>query len=266
VETLEDFGTSGARPSHPELLDHLALQLRDGMKWSLKKFLRELALSATYGQSARVTPGLAEKDPQNRLYARGPRTRLTAEMVRDQALAVSGLLSAKQFGPPVYPPQPEGTWSTVYSGEKWNTSQGEDRFRRGIYTYQRRTSGYPAFLLFDAPSRDACTARRIPSNTPLQALVTLNDPAYMEMAQALADRMSKQGGTPREWVERGARLLTLDSPRPEMVRSLLRLYEGALHDYQADPPLSARLAPKPEQAALILVANTLLNLDPFIVR
>ena len=236
------------------------------MKWSVKRFLREVALSATYAQSARVTPGRAGKDPQNRLYARGPRTRLTAEMVRDQALAVSGLLSAKQFGPPVYPPQPDGTWSTVYSGEKWNTSEGEDRFRRGLYTYHRRTSGYPAFLMFDAPSRDACTARRIPSNTPLQALVTLNDPACIEMAQALAARISKRGGTPREQVERGARLLTLESPRPELVRSLLRLYEGALHDYQTDPQLSAKLASKPEQAALILVANTLLNLDLFIVR
>ena len=184
VETLEDFGTSGARPTHPELLDHLALKLRGEWRWSVKRFLREIALSTTYAQSARVTPILADRDPGNRLYGRGPRSRLTAEMVRDQALAFSGTLSSKPFGPPVYPPQPEGIWNSVYSGDRWNTSQDADRFRRAVYTYQKRTSGYPVFLTFDAPTRDSCTARRLPSNTPLQALTVLNDPAFLAAATA----------------------------------------------------------------------------------
>jgi len=266
VETLEDFGTSGQKPTHPELLDHLALRLRGEMQWSVKRFLRELALSATYAQSARTTAELLARDSGNHLYARGPRTRLTAEMVRDQALAVSGLLSAKQFGPPVYPPQPDGVWSTVYSGDSWKTSKGEDRYRRGIYTYCRRTSGYPLFLTFDAPMRDACTARRLPSNTPLQALNTLNDPAFIEMAQALAGRMEAAGGSPRERIEAGCRRLTLDAPGSDLVSPLVNLYEGALADYRNDRSAAAHLGATPERAALVLVANTLLNLDPFLTR
>lgn len=266
VETLEDFGTSGAKPSHPELLDHLALRLRGELKWSVKKFLREVALSATYAQGAKTTPALLEKDAANHLYARGPRSRLTAEMVRDQALAVSGLLSTKQFGPPVYPPQPDGIWSTVYSGDKWNTATNENRFRRALYTYSRRTAGYPMFLTFDAPTRDACTARRLPSNTPLQALTVLNDPAFIEMAQALAGRMEKGGGAPAEIIARGCRLLTLDPPPKAMVQSLIKLYEGALADYRADAAAAAKLGATPEKAALVLVANTLLNLDSSLTR
>jgi hypothetical protein len=266
VETLEDFGTSGAKPTHPELLDHLALRLRDKQGWSIKKYLRELALSATYGQSARATARLLEKDPANRWLARGPRTRLTAEMVRDQALAVSGLLSAKQFGPPVYPPQPDGVWSTVYSGEKWNTSTGEDRYRRGVYTYCRRTSGYPMFLTFDAPTRDACTARRLPSNTPLQALTVLNDPAFLEMARALAARLEKLGNSPRARIAAGCQLLTLAPPPRPMVESLLKLYDGALADCRANAEGTRPLGPTAETAALVLVANTLLNLDPLLNR
>lgn len=266
VETLEDFGTSGAKPTHPELLDHLALRLRGELKWSVKKFLRELALSATYAQRSKATPSLLEMDAANHLHARGPRSRLTGEMVRDQALAVSGLLSTKQFGPPVYPPQPDGVWSTVYSGEKWNTSTNENRFRRGVYTYSRRTAGYPLFLTFDAPMRDFCTARRMPSNTPLQALSTLNDPAFIEMAQALAGRMEKDGGSTRQKIERGCRLLTLDKPPRAMVESLAKLHAGALADYRADKNAAAKLGATPEQAALVLVANTLLNLDSSLTR
>lgn len=266
VETLEDFGTSGSRPTHPELLDHLALRLRGELRWSIKKFLRELVLSATYAQSAKCSPESLERDPANRFYARGPRARLTAEMVRDQALMVSGQLAAKQFGNPVYPPQPEGIWSTVYSGESWKTSQGADRFRRSIYTYHRRTSGYPTFLTFDAPTRDSCTARRIPSNTPLQALVTLNDPAFVELAQSMAARMESAASTPKARIVYGAQLLTLESPPNPMVESLLNLYDSALADYRADLASSEKLGPSPERAALVLVANTLLNLDPFVVR
>ena len=266
VETLEDFGTSGARPTHPELLDHLALRLREDLRWSVKKFLREIALSDTYGQSARTSPKLLVKDAANHLYARGPRSRLTAEMVRDQALTVSGLLSSQHFGPPVYPPQPDGIWSTVYSGERWNTSTNENRFRRGLYTYSRRTAGYPLFLTFDAPTRDACTARRMPSNTPLQALTALNDPAFIELARGLSERMDGGGRTVREKIEYGCRLLSLEAPSKQSLSSLTRLYLGALEDYRADAPSAALLSSTPEKAALVLVANTLLNLDTSLTR
>lgn len=261
VETLEDFGTSGARPTHPELLDYLALRLRGEWGWSVKRFLREMALSATYAQSARVTPLLAERDPGNRLYARGPRARLTAEMVRDQALALSGSLSSKAYGPPVYPPQPEGIWNTVYSGERWETSTDADRYRRGVYTYQKRTSGYPLFLTFDAPMRDACTARRLPSNTPLQALALLNDPAFIEMAQSMANRMEAAGEDPAERIAYACRQLLLEPPSRSMVDTFLKLYDGALEEFREDPAAVDKLGPTPERAALVLVANTLFNLD-----
>lgn len=255
VETLEDFGTTGARPTHPELLDHLALRLRATDKWSVKTFLREIALSATYAQSSKASPALIERDPKNTLHARGPRTRLTAEMVRDQALVVSGLFAPKMFGPPVYPPQPEGIWNSAYSGAKWNTSTGEDRYRRALYTYAKRTGGYPAALTFDAPTRDACTARRIPTNTPLQALVTLNDPAFFELAQAFAKRMTAHGTTLREHIEHGCQLLTLTKPSSAMVETLIKLHANALKEPGTD-----------EAKAMALVANTLLNMDAMMVR
>ncbi len=266
VETLEDFGTSGTPPTHPELLDHLALRLSRTHQWSIKSFLRELVLSATYSQTSQGTPMSWEHDPQNRLYGRGPRARLTAEMIRDQALVVSGLFSPKQFGPPVFPPQPDGVWSTVYSGAQWTTSTGEDRYRRAIYTYCRRTSGYPAMLAFDAPSRDVCAARRIPTNTPLQALVALNDPAFIEMAQAFAKRMNEHAGSPTEKLTHGYRQLLLEDPPTTTLTVLEQLYQEALAEYQASPSEAAKLAESPEMAALVLAANTMLNLDAALVR
>ena len=261
VETLEDFGSSGAKPSNQPLLDHLALRLSREHQWSLKKLLRDIALSSTYAQTAAASPEAVTRDPKNQRLARGPRQRLTAEMVRDHALAVSGTLSRKMYGPPVFPPQPEGVWNTVYSGAQWKTSEGEDRYRRAIYTYVRRTSGYPGFLTFDAPARDLCTARRMPTNTPLQALVTLNDPAFIEMAAALARRMADGGGSPADQIIRGCTLITLDTPPPALVASLTKLHDAALADYRADPESAAKLAATPEAAALTLVANTLLNTD-----
>jgi hypothetical protein len=261
VETLEDFGSSGARPSHPEVLDHLALRLSRHHRWSLKSFLREVALSATYAQTGRAGAALMAADPANERLARGPRQRLTAEMVRDHALVVSGLLSRKMFGPPVFPPQPEGVWNTVYSGAQWKTSEGEDRYRRSLYTYSRRTSGYPGLLTFDAPPRDVCTARRLPTNTPLQALVMMNDPAFIELAAALARRLSADGGTVAEQIARGCRWVTLEDPPAALVASLSDLYEGALVDYRARPETAALLGATPEAAAMTLVANTLLNAD-----
>lgn len=260
VETLEDFGSSGVRPSHPELLDHLAVRLVRDHHWSLKRFLRDLALSATYGQTAAATPGQVARDPRNRILARGPRSRLTAEMVRDQALVWSGSFAATLYGPPVFPPQPEEIWKTVYNGSKWKTSTGEDRYRRSIYTFVKRTAGYPAWLAFDAPTRDLCSARRFPTNTPLQPLVTLNDPMMLELAAGLAARMAAAGTSPRERITAGCRVVTLEPPPESMVAALEALHTAAVGRAVADDADAADLG------ALTVVATALLNLDAALVR
>jgi hypothetical protein len=176
------------------------------------------------------------------------------------------LLSAKIFGPPVFPPQPAGVWSSVYSNATWQDSQGEDRYRRGLYTYSKRTSGYPGFLTFDMPSRDLCCARRVASNTPLQALVTLNDPAYIEAAQGLAKRMAAQSPDAAEQLRFGVLLVTQQAPSPLMLDELSKLFAAARAEYEKSPADAAKLAADPGHAALVLVANTILNLDPALNR
>jgi hypothetical protein len=191
VETEEDFGTQGAKPTHPELLDWLAREVhRRG--WSQKELLRLLLLSATYRQRSECSAEKLARDRWNLWLARGPRTRLTAEMVRDQALLASGLLSRKLGGPPVFPPQPPGIWQVVYDAADWKTSEGEDRYRRALYTYWRRSSPYPTYQTLDAPTRDLCAPRRFGTITPLQALIAWNDPAFQEAAQALARRIARE--------------------------------------------------------------------------
>ncbi len=221
VATSEDFGTQGEPPSHPELLDFLATELV-ARQWDVKAMQRLIVTSATYRQSSWVTPELSQRDPYNRLLARGPRFRLEAEAIRDVALKASGLLSEKVGGPSVFPPQPEGIWTQHYSQEKWTPSKGEDRYRRGLYTFWRRTSPYPSFFTFDAPSREYCTARRPRTNTPLQALTTLNDPAFFEAAQHLALRIVKEGGPdPKARMVRGFRLCLARQPQPAELKQLL---------------------------------------------
>ncbi len=266
VRTMEDFGTSGSAPSHPELLDHLAVRFQTDLHWSIKSLLREIVLSATYRQTHNATAGLVEQDPENRLLARGPRNRLTGEMVRDQSLAVAGVLSPKMYGAPVFPPQPAGVWNSVYSGESWKESTGEDRYRRAIYTYSKRTSGYPALLTFDAPSRDLCSARRIVSNTPLQALITMNDPAHIDTARALAGRMISHSQDPRSQLAYGVLLATQQVATEEMLHELKTLLDDATTSYAADPTLAAHLGETPTAAALVLVANTIMNLDSALTR
>lgn len=267
VETVEDFGSSGEKPSHPELLDFLALRFQNELGWSLKKLLREMVLSAAYRQGARATPELLTRDPRNRLLARGPRTRLSAEMVRDHALAVSGLLSEKMFGPPVMPTQPDGIWNVVYSGEKWTTSAGEDQHRRAVYTLVRRTTGYPSSLTFDQPTREVCVARRLRTNTPLQALVTLNDPVYVESAVALAARMRREGGEDlRKQITRGYELACGSAPDKKSLTMLLDLHQRSLVRYEREPELAKKLAATPADAALALVANAILNLDSALTK
>jgi hypothetical protein len=273
VATEEDFGTQGELPSHPELLDWLATEyVRLG--WDTKALLKLMVTSAAYRQSSRVTPELIARDPKNRLLTRGPRFRLEAEMVRDQALALSGLLSRKVGGPSVYPPQPAGLWQAAFNGQRtYPTSTGEDRYRRGLYTFWRRTIPYPSMTTFDAPSRETCTVRRVRTNTPLQAFVTLNDPVFVEAAQALARRIMKEGGGGADERARfGLRLVLARPASAEQVQRVLALFEEEREHYRKDAKAATALATEPlgplpaetdaaEAAAWTVVANVLLNLD-----
>jgi Protein of unknown function (DUF1553)/Protein of unknown function (DUF1549)/Planctomycete cytochrome C len=270
VETLENFGSVGEEPSHPELLDWLALHFQNDLHWDMKAFLRELVISATYRQSAKATPALLQRDPRNRLLARGPQQRLTAEMVRDQALVASGLLTDTMGGPPVMPPQPQGVWNSVYNDSKWVDATGRNRYRRAIYTYIKRTSGYPSFLTFDASDHDVSLARRIPTNTPLQALVTLNDPVYQEASEALAMRMRNSADALDGRLRYGARLVLSRDLTDSELATLRGLYEKALTTREG-PRLvkvsaSARGGSGRELAALTAVASVLFNLDGALTR
>src|SRR5215471_10130097 len=266
VETLENLGSVGEEPSHPELLDWLALHFQNDLHWDMKALLRELVTSATYRQSAKASPALIERDPHNRLLARGPQQRLTAEMVRDQTLLASGLLSDKMGGPPVMPPQPAGVWNTVYNDSKWKDAEGPDRYRRAIYTYIKRTSGYPSFLTFDASDHDTSLARRIPTNTPLQALVTLNDPVYYEAAEALAERMITKQRSIDARLRYGARLVLSRDPTEQELAALRALFQKAA----ATPALQPAAAPvhdnSRELTAMTAVASVLINLDASLTR
>ncbi|MCU0795481.1 MAG: PSD1 and planctomycete cytochrome C domain-containing protein [Akkermansiaceae bacterium] len=269
VETLEDFGSSGTKPSHPELLDHLALRFRDHHRWSQKAMLREILSSATYRQSSATTADAYAADPQNRLLARGPRVRLSAEAVRDHGLVSSGLFAPTLFGPPVFPPMPPGGWTPFKSGEKWNTPEPgkPDRYRRAIYTYTKRSNPYPGFATFDAPPRDLCTKRRVLSNTPLQSLEALNSPAHAEFAQGLARRMKNEfPGDLAAKLAAGHRVTTSRLPNPERLAELTALYQELHSQYTADPKRMAGMAGTPDGAALTVLASVLLNLDEAIVK
>ena len=278
VETEEDFGTQGAPPSHPQLLDWMATEFVR-VQWDVKRLLNLIVTSATYRQSSRVTPQSLALDPRNRLLSRGPRYRLEAEMIRDQALELGGLLSQRTHGPSVYPYQPKGLWRAAFNGQRtWPVSQGEDRFRRGLYTFWRRTVPYPSMQVFDAPSREICTMRRIRTNTPLQAFVTLNDPVYVEAAQGLARRLVRSGGqTPAERVATGLRLCLSRPADQRHVDVLLELYESQLLHYCDDTTAAMQMATNPigplpagmdaaELAAWTVVANVLLNLDGVLTK
>ena len=298
VETSEDFGTQGEPPSHPELLDYLASELVRHA-WDTKWLVKQIVNSATYRQTSHVSEQLEQRDPFNRLLARGPRIRSSAEMIRDQALALSGLLSNKLGGPSVYPPQPKLGFRSAFGGSTdWESSGGADRFRRGLYTSWRRTTPYPSMITFDAPSREFCTIRRLPTNTPLQALVTLNDPVYVEAAQGLARRTlaecrrapatagdplpaeaAEETPTPgtAEIVSRMFRTVLARPPEPSEVARLETVYHQSLERYQADAEMARAIAtdplgPAPEDlelpdlASWTVVANVVLNLDETIAR
>jgi len=278
VETEEDFGTQGELPSHPELLDWLATEFVRS-EWDTKHILRTIVTSAAYRQSSRTTPAATQRDPRNRLLSHAPRFRLGAETIRDQALALSGLLARKLKGPSVYPYQPQGLWRAAFNGQRtWPASQGEDRYRRGLYTFWRRTVPYPSMQTFDAPSRELCTPRRIRTNTPLQALVTLNDPVYVEAAQGLARRLLREGGpTTKDRVRFGLQLCLSRPADPQRVAVLVDLYDRQLEHFRGQPESARQLATDPrgplpaeldaaEVAAWTVVANVLLNLDGVLTK
>ena len=269
VETQENFGSLGSPPSHPELLDWLALQFMQEHNWSIKKQLKLMVMSATYRQSSKITPDIDKIDPNNRLLARGPRVRLTGEQIRDQGLRVSGLLSEKMYGPSVMPVQPEGLWKTVYSGLEWKTSSGEDQHRRALYTFWRRSNPYPSLVTFDSPDRNVCVVRRINTNTPLQALVTLNDPAYIEMAKGLATRMRAAGGGSSEGeIKFGYRLALIHDIEEEELQDLQLLYEQALQHFTENPGAAKELINENDikLASLTMVASVIMNLDEFLTK
>jgi hypothetical protein len=268
VGTTEDFGTLGDFPTHPELLDWLALEFSGEWNWSMKKLLKSIVMSATYKQSSITSEDTKEKDPNNLLMARSPRVRLTAEQVRDQALSVAGLLSDKMYGPSVMPFQPEGVWSVVYSGEEWKTSEGEDAYRRGLYTYLRRSSPYPSLITFDASEREVCLSRRINTNTPLQALVTLNDPVYMEAARNLAIQLLDVRGDKKAKVEEAYNKVMGKPAEPDKTRALLKLLTETEKYYQDNKEEAHEMAKSEniELATLTVMANALMNMDEFIVK
>ena len=312
VTTPEDFGTQGARPTHPALLDWLATEFMgdafsrapegsaaSGQRsedrgqisrfrnpqstirnsWSVKHLHRLIVTSATYRQSARVAPTALARDRYNAYYARGPRKRLPAELVRDNALAVSGLLSGKMHGPPVFPYQPPNVWNHIgVASNLWATSQGDDLYRRGLYIYWRRTVPYPSFVNFDAPSREACTVKRSKSNTPLQALTLLNDRAYFEMAIKFAGRILTDlstDATPETRARWAFRVATSRRPTSVETGILVRRYQHELSRYRINPKAAKTLLANgttpagvdvKEHAAWTHVANVILNLDEVIHR
>ena len=274
VETENDFGTQGDRPSHPQLLDWLSSEFMR-LGWSQKQLHRLIVTSATYRQSSHVTPVLYEQDPRNRLLARQSRIRLEAESVRDIALSASGLLSRKMLGPGVYPPQPKGIYVVTQVAKQWPESQGEDRYRRGVYTYFWRSSPYPMLPTFDAPDANGTCTRRNRSNTPLQALTLANDASFMEFARGLSDRILRDAPDYDEGRIRFVFQTALTRPpSPQEKRLLQKFVSQQRRLFQADEKAAAAAASsnRPESSSVVdsatwtALARVVLNLDEFITR
>jgi hypothetical protein len=254
-----------------ETVDWLSVELMENHQWSIKKLLKQIVLSATYRQSSAITPEKLSKDPYNKWLSRGARVRLSAEQVRDQMLAVSGLLSRKMYGRSVMPMQPDNIWLSPYDGAKWQLSAGEDRYRRALYIYWKRTAPYPSMVTFDAPSREFCQVRRIRTNTPLQALVTLNDPVYLEVAHCFSENIATQYPQPQQQISEAYRRLTYQVISPKRLQVLMNLYQKTLAQYRKDPISTKKLLAydgnaTPELAALTVTANAMLNLDEVVTK
>ena len=273
AETLEDLGSQGVPPTHPELLDWLSYQFMNDDNWSMKKLLRTIVISATYQQDSKITPELLQKDPFNKYYARGPRVRLSAEQVRDQALCISGVLCDSMYGPSVFPWQPKGIWLSPWNGTDWVQSKGNQQYRRALYTYWKRSAGYPSMITFDGVSREVCTARRIRTNTPLQALATLNDSSYIDMARRFAHRMQSEAGSDVQGqIRRGFELATNHTVDDKSFQALMRLYNVSLSQFKNNPEKACEFmggvntSVNPDTAALTVVANAILNLDEVVTK
>lgn len=273
AETLEDLGTQGIPPTHQALLDYLSWEFMHDDHWDLKKIMKEIVLSATYQQDSRFTQQTLEKDPENKWLARGPRVRLSAEEIRDQALAVCGLLSEKMYGPGVFPYQPEGIWMSPWNGASWKKSDSVDQYRRALYTYWKRSAPYPSMITFDAASREVCIARRIRTNTPLQSLTLLNDSVYIEASQHLANRMLQESGPKfSQQISKGYMLMMNQTIEPAKLQVFKKLYTKALQKFRTDGNSAVLMAGyndgehTAERAAMTVVAGALLNLDEFITK
>ncbi|NND06395.1 MAG: DUF1553 domain-containing protein [Saprospiraceae bacterium] len=272
VETLEDFGSQGSVPIHQELLDWLAIQFSDEHRWSVKSLLKQIVMSATYRQTSKISPQLYQMDPYNTLLARGPRVRLSAEQIRDQALSVSGLLNGRVYGPSVMPPQPEGVWNVIRHVKGWQTSfEPENQNRRAIYTFWRRVSPYPSMISFDATSRELCVSRRIRTNTPLQAFVTLNDPVFFGAAQSLATRMLENSDDVLNQISFGFQQTLFREPTHLELETMQSLFRHSLDLYGDTPIEVSKITDgigeeSPSMAALINIASAILNLDETITK
>ncbi len=273
AETLEDLGTQGVAPSHPELLDWLSYQFITQDKWSVKALIKTIVMSAAYQQSSVLTAAAEQKDPFNRWYARGARVRLSAEQVRDQALCIAGVLNDKMYGPGVMPYQPPGIWLSPWNGADWVQSTGGEQYRRAVYTYWKRSAAYPAMTTFDAVSREVCTARRINTNTPLQALTTLNDSAFLDLARHFAYRMQNEGGSNIvQQISTGYKLATYQAIDHRSLMALLKLYNTAYAQFKRDAGKvceingGMNIHANAETAALTVVANAMLNLDEVVTK
>lgn len=277
VKTSENFGYQGEPSSHPELLDWLAREFIDS-GWDVKALMKSMVLSKTYRQDSSITRELLERDPENRLLARGPRHRLPAELIRDQALSLAGLIEHRLGGPSVKPYQPAGLYNTVvvganYPGSVWETASGADLYRRSLYTYWKRTLPHPAMTVFDAPDREFCIARRSTTNTPLQALTLMNDPTYVEASRKFAERMIREGGaTPADRIAFGFQTATGRAIEPDEASILVATFERMLARYRSDTygaevlleigeSQSSKDFPQSELAAYATIASMILNLD-----
>ncbi len=273
AETLEDLGSQGIAPTHAELLDWLSYRFMNEDNWSVKRLLRKILLSATYQQDSKVSPESLQKDPYNKYYARGARIRLSAEQVRDQALCISGLMSSKMYGESVFPYQPKGIWLSPYNGLKWTQSKGEDQYRRAVYTYWKRSAGYPSMITFDGVSREVCTSRRIRTNTPLQALATLNDSAFIDISRHFAKRMQTESPNDiTKQISTGYSLAANHAIDDKRIKALKNLYYIAYNKFKNDPEKTCEIIGATENstdaatAALTVVANAILNLDEVVTK
>ncbi len=266
VATLEDFGTQGDPPSHQELLDWLAVEFMTADEWSVKTLLKKIVLSHTYRQSSQIRPKQYAADPLNVYLSRGSRYRLSAEAIRDQALQVSGLFNSEVYGASVMPHQPEGVWNVIRHAASWRQDTTGDQYRRALYTFWRRVSPYPSMQTFDVPSRELCVSRRIRTNTPLQALVTLNDPVFVEAAEQMArGSLAKYAQDIDTRISDMYYAALMKTPEPAAHRDLLAFYNSTVEDYQSkqETHLSAS---EIDFYATVNVANVILNLDEFIMR